>query len=137
MSRIERIVARLTLVVVSIVIVFILIEAGANYWLWNIATVDEFNTYASVNQIRSRYGDDIFVVDHGGRTRSHSPHHYLGFIPAPNFQRGENKHNQLGFRGDDISVEKPKDTYRIVAVGGSTTYGSGVEDSREKLSEPA
>lgn len=131
MSRIERYVARLTLVIVSIVIVFILIEAGANYWLLNIATVDEFNAYASVNQIRSRYGDDISVFDQGGDTRSHSPHHYLGYVTSANFQRGENKHNGLGFRGGDVSAEKPEDTYRIVAVGGSTTYSVHVEDYRE------
>ena len=131
MSRIEPFVSRLTLVVVSVFIVFILIEAAANYWLWNIATVDDFNAYASVNQIGSRYGDDVSVVDFGGDIRSHSPHHYLGYIPAPNFQRGVNKHNRLGFRGDDIFPDKPADTYRIVAVGGSTTYSVHVEDYRE------
>lgn len=124
MTRIERVVARLTLVVVSIVIVFILIEAAANYWLWNIATVDEFNNYASVNQIRERYGDEIF-------TRSHLPHHLLGKIPAPGFQRNDNRHDRHGFRGDEITAEKPQDSFRIVAVGGSTTYSTGVGDYRE------
>lgn len=113
MSRIERFVARLTLVVISIVIIFILVEVGANYWLWNFATVDEFNAYASVNQIRSRYGDDIAVFEQDGNSRSHSPHHYLGYLKAPNFQRGENKHNRVGFRGGDVSLEKPEDTFRI------------------------
>ena len=131
MSRVEPFVSRLTLVVVSIVIVFFVIEAAANYWLWNIATVDDFNTYASVNQIRSRYGDDIVVFEQRGNTRSHAPHHYLGYIPAPNFHRGENRHNHLGFRGDDVSAEKPEDTFRIVAVGGSTTYSVHVEDYRD------
>lgn len=120
MSRIDSFVSRLTLVVVSVFIVCILIEAGANYWLWNIATADDFNVYASINQVRE-----------AGKTRSFSSHHYLGSIPTPDLHRGENKHNHLGFRGDDISLEKAKDTYRIVAVGGSTTYGSEVEDFRE------
>lgn len=131
MSRIERIVARLTLVVVSVIIVFVMIEAAANYWLWNIATVDDFWAYASVNQIRSRYGGEFSVVDHDRDIRGHLPHHYHGYIPAPNFQRGENRHNRLGFRGDDFSAQKPDGTYRIIAVGGSTTYSSAVEDYRD------
>ena len=131
MNRIEPFVARLTLIAISVIFVFILIEIAANYWLWNIATVDDFHAYASVNQIRSRYGDNILVLAHGGATRSHRPHHYLGYIPAPNFQRGDNRHNRLGFRGDDFSATKHADTYRIVAVGGSTTYSVHAEDYRE------
>lgn len=115
----------------TIVIVSLLIEAAATHWLWNFATADDFNVYASVNQVRARYGDEIFVFEQGRDTRSHSPHHYLGYVPAPNFQRGDNKHNHLGFRGDEISAEKPANTYRIVAVGGSTTYSVHVEDYRD------
>jgi len=33
--------------------------------------------------------------------------------------------NNFGFRGSDISYEKPIDTFRIFVVGGSTTYGAG------------
>ena len=33
--------------------------------------------------------------------------------------------NNFGFRGSDISYEKPTDTFRIFVVGGSTTYGAG------------
>ena len=60
-----------------------------------------------------------------------SPHHYLGYIPTPNYQQGENRHNALGFRGAEIPVEKSENTYRIVAVGGSTTYSIDVMDYRD------
>jgi len=36
--------------------------------------------------------------------------------------------NSHGFRGPEISIEKPANTYRIFVVGGSTTFGTGVSD---------
>ena len=36
--------------------------------------------------------------------------------------------NNHGFRGDDFSKENPDNTFRIFAVGGSTTFGEGVSD---------
>ncbi len=32
-------------------------------------------------------------------------------------------HNRLGYRGGEIAIPKPEGTFRIVAMGGSTTYG--------------
>jgi uncharacterized protein YjbI with pentapeptide repeats len=37
--------------------------------------------------------------------------------------------NQHGFRGKDFSKIKPDNTFRIFAVGGSTTFGVGVNDN--------
>lgn len=36
--------------------------------------------------------------------------------------------NSMGYRGPEVQVEKPKGTYRIVLLGGSTTNGYGVND---------
>jgi len=36
--------------------------------------------------------------------------------------------NAMGFRGPLVRVEKPAGTYRIVLLGGSTTFGYGVND---------
>ena len=33
--------------------------------------------------------------------------------------------NSFGFRGEEITKEKPENTYRIFLVGGSTTFGAG------------
>jgi len=37
--------------------------------------------------------------------------------------------NSHGFRGPEITIDKPANTYRIFAVGGSTTFGSGISDN--------
>ena len=41
------------------------------------------------------------------------------------------KHNSLGYRGEEIVQPKPKGVFRIVALGGSTTYGEGVRNYKE------
>jgi lysophospholipase L1-like esterase len=50
-------------------------------------------------------------------------HHYTGYAMKPNYQRDPfERINNLGFRGEDIALDKPDDVYRIVAIGGSTTF---------------
>ena len=50
---------------------------------------------------------------------------YVHFVPNPNFE----DHNSLGYRGDEFTIEKPENIFRIVAIGESTTYGFGVNYS--------
>lgn len=49
------------------------------------------------------------------------PMPYINYLPAPNFD----EHNALGYRGPEIALPKPEGVYRIVALGGSTTYSTG------------
>ena len=37
-------------------------------------------------------------------------------------------YNSFGFRGEEFSAKKPDNTFRIFAIGGSTTFGVGVEN---------
>jgi lysophospholipase L1-like esterase len=55
------------------------------------------------------------------------PMPYVNYIPSPGFP----EHNSLGYRGPEFEIPKPEGIYRIVALGGSTTYGSATkpEDS--------
>ncbi len=38
--------------------------------------------------------------------------------------------NEYGFRGPEITKEKPENTFRIFTIGASTTFGSGVFDNQ-------
>ncbi|GFK95167.1 hypothetical protein NNJEOMEG_03025 [Fundidesulfovibrio magnetotacticus] len=48
----------------------------------------------------------------------------LGYRLIEGKKVGEYSFNSLGFRGKDFQVSKPKDTIRVMCVGGSTTIGS-------------
>ncbi|MFC2114030.1 GDSL-type esterase/lipase family protein [Bacteroidota bacterium] len=60
----------------------------------------------------------------------YEPHPYLIGVPKQNIQLVLNgihySHNSLGFRGEDVILKKK--SYRIIAIGGSTTYGTSVSD---------
>ena len=49
------------------------------------------------------------------------PMPYLNYIPSPDYP----DHNRLGYRGPEITIPKPEGVFRIVAIGGSTTYSTG------------
>ncbi len=132
MVQIESILARLFLIFASLAFSLFLVEKVAEFYLWNIASRDEFNEFASINQLKERYGDDLFInSNEASRDVLYAPHHYLGYVLTPNLERGGNRHNSLGFRGDEISLNKPENTYRIVTIGGSTTYSTGVQNYLE------
>ncbi len=46
---------------------------------------------------------------------------YVSYVPDPAYEG----HNSLGYRGPEFEIPKPKDTFRIVTMGGSTTYSTG------------
>jgi len=50
-------------------------------------------------------------------------HPYNAYRLKPGYERGITERiNSLGFRGEEIEKDKPEDTYRIVVMGGSTTF---------------
>lgn len=62
-------------------------------------------------------------------------HPYLVAEPRPNAKYNtKNKitfsHNSLGFRGEEIGLQKKQNIKRIVALGGSSTYCIGVSDNQ-------
>jgi lysophospholipase L1-like esterase len=54
-------------------------------------------------------------------------HPYLSFMLKPGFKSKKMPitHNSLGYRGPEITLKKPANTFRIACIGGSSTYGHG------------
>ena len=51
-------------------------------------------------------------------------HQYSAYAIKPGYKRADFELiNSHGFRGEEFNVPKPDDMYRIVAIGGSTTFG--------------
>ena len=108
----------LLLPVFSILFTFFLLEIGARLWLSYVATPDQYDRYVLFTSIEP---EEI----------AWTPHPYLVYYPTPNYKKGPTSHNSLGYRNDEISAEKPSNVYRIVALGGSSTYDVSIEDNKK------
>lgn len=127
--NLQRLLKNLVAVSVSAAVTFALLEIGARVYLGYFASEARFVNYASFRQLEARYGSG----DERGASmnRIFTPHRYLGYYPTPGYRRGENAHNSLGYRGEEIPLPKPAAEYRIVCIGGSTTYDSDIDDYRD------
>ena len=101
---------------------FVIAELAAQVWLRGFASEEPFRRYASLGQQLAR------STALGQSPFKYLPHNYLGYAPAAGYVRGKNRHNDRGFRGDPVLTPKPRGEFRIVCIGGSTTYTSFVED---------
>lgn len=128
---IESRLARLSVALLSVLCCMAAIEMLSRFYLWHIASEAEFKRLASIRQIKDRYGDNVFVESIDKRNLSWSPHYFLDYFPTPGYQHGENIHNSYGFRGDEFSLAKAETVFRIVTIGGSTTYSIDVQDYKD------
>ncbi len=110
---------KLVLIVCSVFFTFVFLEIGMRIWINNFAGERRFLKYASLKQLEKKYSNI---------KPRWSVHRYLGHYPTPDFKKGENKHNSLGYRADEIAIPKPEGQFRIVCLGGSTTYTTSIEN---------
>lgn len=105
----------------TIGLTLIVLEIGMRIWICNFAGERHVLKYASIKQLEKKHADI---------KPRWSVHRYLGHYPTPGFKKGENKHNSLGYRGEEIVLPKPEGQFRIVCLGGSTTYTTELENFR-------
>jgi lysophospholipase L1-like esterase len=108
----------LILPVFSIFLTLILLEIGSRLWLNYLATPDQYDRYVLFTSIAPQ-------------NFAWAPHPYLSYSPTPNYRKGQTFHNSLGYRSDEFSLEKPGGVYRIVALGGSSTYDVRIENNAQ------
>lgn len=99
---------RLALLALGIIFAGILLEGGLRFY---------YSRYGS-REDRIRYlmtREEILNLDN-----ILVPMPYVNYVPSPAYP----EHNSLGYRGPEIELPKPAGIYRIVALGGSTTYST-------------
>lgn len=110
--------------VLACVLGFALLEIGWRVYLFGFASAERQGRFARLDQ----------MPEAAFRFR---PHPYLAYALNEGYASsdGANRHNAHGTRGPDFAVPKPPGVYRIVCVGGSTTYETAVH--ADALAYPA
>jgi len=107
--------------VVPAALILCLAEIGVRIWLARFASPGQFRKYSLLQDIPR----STFRVQR---------HHYLNFAPTPGWTKGLTSHNSLGYRSDEFPVKKPEGVFRIVLLGGSSTYTEFVRDNAKAWS---
>ncbi len=113
----KTIMSQLSQLIVALLMVGVVSEVGMRVYLWHIADDTFFSYYASLRQLDARAapGEEaipwFFELDR-----------YVGYRNAPNPSPNRFDHNNLGFRGEDITVAKPDGMFRIIVLGSSLVF---------------
>jgi len=105
------------------------IEIFVNFWLYNFYSCD-FESNEIFQEVDPETKRKICLENLGFGFTKQSITRVEGAMGNPDTynERGVVHVNLDGFRGPEVSKEKPLNTYRIITIGGSTTFGNGVID---------
>ncbi|MBN1313498.1 MAG: hypothetical protein JXB30_18975 [Anaerolineae bacterium] len=106
----KRILARMALLIFGAIMALLMLEVGLRLWFGARGTRLE----------QMMYIDDRATIDVHTAQLIGVP--YLNYTLNPSWEDV----NQRGIRGDLVAVPKPEGVYRILALGGSTTFGHGL-----------
>ncbi len=98
---------------------FALAEVCVHYWLHHFADKNQFIQFATFEDIVERY------------PLRFQRHHYLNYDLAPGYKKKRMTHDEFGYRGPKFNIKKSENAFRIVAIGGSTTYTEKVNNDKE------
>lgn len=116
--NVRRLLRHFGVSVIALLGVAVLAEVVTQVYLKHFAPSEVFRRYASLRDLHESEQGKSFLT----------PHRYLGYYPTPGWDRPPNRHNSLGYRGREIPRVKSEGEFRIVCLGGSTTYTSSVFD---------
>ncbi len=102
-----------------------LIEVISYFFLYNF-TLDGKVSYGNQTLLQiKRY---LTNPHHASAQPRYYPQHTVGWINNPNYKiGGKTQNNKYGYRGYEFKLDKEENLIRIVCMGGSTTYGFGVD----------
>jgi len=109
---------KIVIVLISIIFTLLVLEVLSRVWL----------NFFVLEEDRFEYSLHSYLRPDNQR---YIPHHYLNYYPNPKYKRGKTFHNSLGYRNDEFSIKKPERVFRIVAIGGSSTYTISVKDNEK------
>lgn len=115
---------RLSISLATLLIALAACEIGLRIYLFRIADAERLTKYARF--------DDLPPEAHVYRG-----HPFTNYCLNEEYESrdGKSRHNALGLRGPEIAEAKASGVYRIVCIGGSTTYCTEVRD--DALTYPA
>lgn len=116
---------------IFLVIVLLLMIEGVFQIIWNYdaslcgyeVKSAYFKRVASHEKIQELCSDDENFEYDVNVIRKNKPNQHLNTINI----------NSFGFRGEEISLDKPSEEYRIIVVGGSTAFGLGSTNDKTTI----
>ncbi|HEX2907938.1 MAG TPA: hypothetical protein VHO69_13800, partial [Phototrophicaceae bacterium] len=96
---------------ITVIVIVVGLELGLRFYFTNFGTERERIKYLySAEEIKKIPQ----IVE---------PMPYVNYVASPTYEG----HNRLGYRGPEITLPKPEGVFRIVTLGGSTTYSSATD----------